>query len=117
MKYKGFYITKNYVSDIYRKDRYGSYKTCGGYRCRIYCEEDEHCKNILAITEFASGHELKFDDKKDEIDCIMEYVDSNIDFLNELKTSVSEHKSLPKSTVFSRVKKYESKQWQLGWLL
>lgn len=76
MKYNGFIIQKDYASDIFRKDSNGEFATRGGYRCRIYSEDDECLQNILVVVEFAYGFELSYDETADVVDLIMEYIQS-----------------------------------------
>lgn len=91
MKYNGFIIQKDYASDIFRKDSNGEFATRGGYRCRIYSEDDECLQNILVVVEFAYGFELSYDETADVVDLIMEYIDEN---KNELLTLIDSDNSI-----------------------
>ncbi len=87
MRYKGFIIQKDFANDIYRKDDEGIVKECGGYRCRIYSQNDESLQNLLAVVEFAYGHELTFDERCDVADSIMEYIEENHEQLLKLENA------------------------------
>ena len=87
MRYKGFIIQKDFANDIYRKDDEGIVKECGGYRCRIYSQNDENLQNLLAVVEFAYGHELTFDERCDVADSIMEYIEENREQLLKLENA------------------------------
>lgn len=100
MKYKGFIIQKDYASDIFRKNSKGEFEARGGYRCRIYADDDKNLQNILVVVEFAYGFELSYDETADVVDLIMEYIDENKDELLALIDSENSISSCIGKTTF-----------------
>lgn len=109
MRYKGFLIKYDYVSDIFRpcvsdfeRDYYkDDFKATSGHRCRIYSEDDRSLENILAVVELAYEYEISYDTRVDIVDVIMKFIDDNETYLNNLKKLSNNIRPIVNGLVYS----------------